>query len=312
MKCLIICSVICALQTLGSSSPVAVAKIEEKKKDVPVLLLPVGPVVPVVPSEPKIQEQIEVKKEEVIPSVLQVEPVETKKKIEPIVKPVIPPVHQDDQIVDPSFALSDPIDTATKLLIDLEEHVLKFLPSDAPVEEVSLNIDALDTTTTVPVPSPPIYIGGDGIDGVDLASIAKQQATPSQQATMNTLLEQLDVLQTSISDTINQLTARRRYVMAAMLRPLSTYVRRVRSNLERLQNRINSLQTFATAGPGAAAGPPGPPVGAAPIDQGVMASIRRQVEQIQKQIAGIMNRISQSLSLPPPFTGLGSTAAPIS
>jgi len=227
-------------------------------------------------------------------------------------KDVIPSAHQiDEQQVDPSFSLSDPIDTATKLLIDLEEHVLKFLPSEA-TEEVAL--DAVETTT-VAVPSPPIYIGAE-VDGIDLASIAKQ-TTSNQQQTMNTLLEQLDSLQTSISDTINQLTARRRYVMAAMLRPLSTYVRRVRSNLERLQNRIQSLQTFATAGPGAAASAPGAGgigigAGAAPIDQGVLASIRRQVEQIQKQIAGIVNRISQSLSLPPPFTGLGSTAAPTS
>lgn len=48
-------------------------------------------------------------------------------------------VQTDSSAVDPSVYLSEPIDHANKLLIDLEEHVRKYLPSDDSIEDAKVD-----------------------------------------------------------------------------------------------------------------------------------------------------------------------------
>lgn len=120
-----------------------------------------------------------------------------------------------------------------------------------------------------------------------------QHGQQNQQQVITQLMDQLDTLQNRIQDTINQLVARRRYVMSALLRPMGTYVRRVRTNLERLQNRVNQLQAAASSSGGNAQNGqrPGGFVDAAAID-----TIRRRIDDISKRISDIVNRIRFSLT----------------
>lgn len=188
---------------------------------------------------------------------------------------------------DPSVILSDPIDGATKLLIDLNEHVQKYLPSSD---------DSVDAPTTS---EPQIYGAVD--DDLDIALTKQDQ--------ISTLLDQLDTLQNRIQETINQLVSRRRYVLSAMLRPMVTYVRRVRNNLERLQTRLQAVSAVATSGNNASPGqnPSGP---AAPpgVDSSAIDSIRRRIDEISRRIGDIVNRIRGSLS--PVGTGLPAGQSP--
>jgi len=206
----------------------------------------------------------------------QVEPavVEEVTKVVDEVPPVTEQVlHQSD----PSVILSDPIDGATKLLIDLNEHVQKYLPPSD---------DVLESPTTS---EPQIYGAVD--DDLDIAL--------SKQDQISTLLDQLDTLQNRIQETINQLVSRRRYVLSAMLRPMVTYVRRVRNNLERLQTRLQAISAVATSGNNQSSpGSPNPSGPAAPpgVDASAIDSIRRRIDEISRRIGDIVNRIRGSLA----------------
>lgn len=256
---------------------------------------------------------------------------------------------------DPQLVLSEPIDSTTKLLIDLDEHVQKFLPQEdkeqankLPVQDPSL-IAGVDFSPADPkgksaplqpysgigvsesdsiVPPLPALDSVEKSSGaasgvVGQASPASSIASPSgstsvqaqpssasrqgnnnhqnqnQQQVITQLMDQLDSLQNRIQDTINQLVARRRYVMSALLRPMGTYVRRVRTNLERLQNRVNQLQAAASS-VGSGANRPGGFVDAAAIE-----TIRRRIDDISKRISDIVNRIRFSLT--PTSAPLGSS-----
>lgn len=244
---------------------------------------------------------------------------------------------------DPGLVLSEPIDSTTKLLIDLDEHVQKFLPAEDKQEPVApakdqVLVSGVDYSPAGPaeqvpsgksgVPLAPYSSSGvaadqvepivpplpQAIDKVEKAAAAAQgQAAPpapqtpqantrqassgnhqnqNQQQVITQLLDQLDTLQNRIQDTINQLVARRRYVMSALLRPMGTYVRRVRTNLERLQNRVNQLQAAAQSVGGNQNGQrPGGFVDAAAIE-----TIRRRIDDISKRISDIVNRIRFSLT----------------
>lgn len=298
---------------------------------------------------------------------------------------------------DPGLVLSAPIDSTTKLLIDLDEHVQKFLPADeqqqaaaavakaepsakeaqqiahdqyspqvsgkssAPLAPYSSSGVAEDPIAPVPVDAGIVPSGGSpgasasaaagaasnaaasgqaappspvaavsqaaassqaassGLQSVSStgaaaavlvsAPSATRQASSSsssshhnnqhqnQQQVITQLLEQLDSLQNRIQDTINQLVARRRYVMSALLRPMGTYVRRVRTNLERLQNRVNQLQAAASSVSGNGNRPGGF------VDAAAIETIRRRIDDISKRISDIVNRIRFSLT---------PTSAPIS
>lgn len=292
---------------------------------------PVGPVVPVVQAqlEPvKVVEQssLEAKREEPAPS--QAEPIEV-------------------PAPDPGLVLSEPIDSTTKLLIDLDEHVQKFLPAEdkqepQPAKEPVLvsgvdyspaaahspnepsgksNAPLVPYSSSGSSDAEPIVPPLPSLEGVEKASAgqaapvapvsqpasaspgssgqspsASRQANhhnQNQQQVITQLLDQLDSLQNRIQDTINQLVARRRYVMSALLRPMGTYVRRVRTNLERLQNRVNQLQAAAVSVGGGSGGQnrPGGFVDAAAIE-----TIRRRIDDISKRISDIVNRIRFSLT----------------
>ena len=103
-----------------------------------------------------------------------------------------------------------------------------------------------------------------------------------------------------------------------MLRPMTTYVRRVRTNLERLQNRLNSLQSASSSAATAlnnpaGGGTSGGVVGPTTVDQGVIDNIRKRFEDIQKRISDIMGRIGYAFSLPgssPPAQQSSSSVSP--
>lgn len=343
----------------------------------------VEPMVPVVPiqAQPIIQAQAPAQAESVVPVMAPVSApvsvsapaqapaqaqaqVQQAKKDEVFVSPSmsapvsIEPLHIEVPAPDPGLVLSEPIDSTTKLLIDLDEHVQKFLPAEdqqqlaQPNKEQTL-VAGVDYSPAVPVQansassadsekvpsgksSGPLvpYSGAEdpivpplpSLEGVEKASagssaavsavasavsaaaaptqpvsLSSSAASPSatrqggqgqsQQQVINQLLEQLDSLQNRIQDTINQLVARRRYVMSALLRPMGTYVRRVRTNLERLQNRVNQLQAAAASVGGGGGNRPGGFVDAAAIE-----TIRRRIDDISKRISDIVNRIRFSLT----------------
>lgn len=104
-------------------------------------------------------------------------------------------------------------------------------------------------------------------------------------------------------NTITDLVSRRRYVTAAMLRSMLNYVRRVRVNLERLQNRLQSVAAVATTG---AQAPP------ANQNQGIQVpgsqffvTIRDRVNRITEEIGALVSRIRGS------FTVGAPTASPL-
>lgn len=288
---------------------------------------PVAPAVaPVQPEVVAKESPLQAKKDEVVAPVVaaasQPAPVE--------------PLNIEVPAPDPGLVLSEPIDSTTKLLIDLDEHVQKFLPAEdqqapqAPKDQHPVaGVDYSPSSGVAASPANPTgkssgplvpYSGADehivpplpSLEGVEKASAgspaqapasqsASGAAAPSatrqgghqnqnQQQVITQLLDQLDSLQNRIQDTTNQLVARRRYVMSALLRPMGTYVRRVRTNLERLQNRVNQLQATASS-VGNGQNRPGGFVDAAAIE-----TIRRRIDDISKRISDIVNRIRISLT----------------
>lgn len=103
-------------------------------------------------------------------------------------------------------------------------------------------------------------------------------------------------------NTITDLVARRRYVTAAMLRSMLNYVRRVRVNLERLQNRLQSVQAVASVGQNQNA----PPAAPAPIPgTAFFNTIRDRINRITEEIGALVSRIRGS------FTPGGPSGAPL-
>jgi len=254
--------------------------------------LPEVPVVRVSESVvPQVKVKEEVKEEVKVPSVEQNENLISSQNSKVASNNVVPSGEADPSlnINDPSVTLSDPIDDATKLLIDLDVHVQKYVPLEN-ADEVAI------TTTEVPA-LPSVYSNLDG----DIELALPRQGSTSDVNT-GALLDQLDNLQNRIQDTINRLMSNRRYVLSAMLRPMLNSVRRIRANIVRIQSQLNNIQSAATAS--SANRPlPGQSGTSGQVDQGALESIRRQIEVIQKRITDIISRISSSLSLTPPAAG---------
>ena len=121
---------------------------------------------------------------DVVPAVVVPEvPVVAPVVVEPVVKPVeaVAVVEEvkveKNSVQDPQVILSEPIDKATKLVIDLDEHIKKYLPAE---DEVP--------TTTAPV----IYAPGE-IVGED-----EPQNTVQRQNQMTALIDQVNRLAESI------------------------------------------------------------------------------------------------------------------
>ncbi|KAI1291874.1 hypothetical protein HDE_07368 [Halotydeus destructor] len=189
---------------------------------------------------------------------------------------------------DPSVLLSGPIDKATKLIAELDEHIRKYLPTD----EIAVAV-----TTSLP------SYNNNEFNEEELPAIADERQVAQVQA----MITQVTGLADTIENTITDLVSRRRYVTAAMLRSMLSYVRRVNVNLERLQNRLQSVANVASVG--AAQQPPNPQAGGAPAAGGVsgmqfIAPIRDRVNRITEEIGSIVSRIRGS------FTP-GATGAPL-
>jgi ribosomal protein S15P/S13E len=180
---------------------------------------------------------------------------------------------------DASILLSEPIDKTTKLILELDEQIRKYLPA----EDESL-------TTIVPA----IIYSGDVISEPAEVDPVSQQERQNQ---MQSLIDQVNRLAESIENTITDLVSRRRYVTAAMLRSMLNYVRRVRVNLERLQNRLQSVQAVATV-----QGQQAPPVGSGTNQPSNVPgaqffnTIRDRVNRITEEIGALVSRIRGSFT----------------
>lgn len=101
--------------------------------------------------------------------------------VEPIV-PIVPVA----PVEDPQLLLSEPIDKATKLIIDLDEHLRKYLPAE-------------DEVVTTPIPA--IVYSGDGVvvDGIvgDKAEVDTVSVVERQNQ-MTALIDQVNRLAESI------------------------------------------------------------------------------------------------------------------
>lgn len=316
-----------AVQVIKAVELVPVVQVQPAVPIVPVA----APVAPIISEPAKVVPVVAVAE----PAKQSETPLEAKKEEGASIQPASAgesPLHIEVPAPDPQLVLSEPIDSTTKLLIDLDEHVQKFLPLEdqqqpaqppkeptllagvdfapAPVEPsgksaplVPYSDESLvpqvqgdkQAAAGQPAASPENPISSSGSSqsaGASGNSVARQGAqNQNQQQVITQLLDQLDSLQNRIQDTINQLQARRRYVMSALLRPMGTYVRRVRTNLERLQNRVNQLQAAAVSVGGGNGNRPGGFVDAAAID-----TIRRRIDDISKRISDIVNRIRFSLT----------------
>jgi len=190
-------------------------------------------------------------------------------------------VEESEEGNDPTIVFSETINSATKLLYDLDIHVQQFVPSEASVPS-----DEVGPTTTQPTQTsePQIY---------SALNSELELALSKQGESVGALVTQLDTLQKRIQDTVTELTTRRRYILSAMLRPMLNSVRRIRSNVVRIQTQLLSIQSAANSvgnRPGAQT------LGAA--DQTAIDSIRKRVDDIQKRIGDIIGRISTSLNIP--------------
>jgi hypothetical protein len=110
------------------------------------------------------------------------------KVIENVNKDIVSPIEDPNlNVNDPTIVFSDPINSATKLLYDLDVHVQNFVPSEAavPNDEVGLT-----TTQDEPVtPQVHIYIGSNS---------ELEIALSKQGDSVSALVVQLDTLQKRI------------------------------------------------------------------------------------------------------------------
>ncbi|XP_054168176.1 uncharacterized protein LOC128965494 [Oppia nitens] len=184
-----------------------------------------------------------------------------------------------EESTDPTIVFSETINSATKLLYDLDAHVQQLVPNNA--DEISTTLGTTESVTS----EPHIY---------SAISSEFELALSKQGESVGALVTQLDTLQQRIQDTVTELTNRRRYILSAMLRPMLNSVRRIRSNVVRIQTQLTSIQSAAAqvgTRPGGAQ-----TLGAA--DQTAIDSIRKRVDDIQKRISDIIGRISSSLNIP--------------
>lgn len=142
---------------------------------------PIVPEVPVVVAAPVQEAVIAPKAAVVVPVVPEVNPVvvpvEEKKEVVAVVAPVVEDVAvAGENVQDPQLLLSDPIDKATKMIIDLDDHLRKYLPAE---DEVA--------TTLAPAIA---YAGGE---------VAEVEPTPAErQNQMTALIDQVNRLAESI------------------------------------------------------------------------------------------------------------------
>jgi len=195
---------------------------------------------------------------------------------------------ESEEASDPSIVFSETINSATKLLYDLDVEVQQLVPADKDISVLAS--DEVGTTgaatTETQTSEPHIY---SAISSEFELALSKQGESVGQ------LVTQLDTLQKRIQDTVTELTSRRRYILSAMLRPMLNSVRRIRSNVVRIQTQLTNIQS-AASNVGSGSRPQAQTLGAA--DQTAIDSIRKRVDDIQKRIGDIIGRISSSLNIP--------------
>lgn len=214
----------------------------------------------------------------VVPSVDEVLPTSSPATV------VVEDVHVEKNSQDASTLLSEPIDKATKLIVELDEHIRKYLPVD-------------DEVVVVPTTGAPSYSG--------VNEVVEDVPAAERQEQLTQMISQINGLTEQIETTVADLVARRRYVTAAMLRSMLNYVRRVRVNLERLQNRLQTVVNVATvqAAPGSAGAAAVQPSGG--ISSGFLTTISDRVNRITEEIGSLVSRIRGS------FSPVGPTGAPL-
>ena len=278
---------------LVNSPKIEQSIIPEVKHIEPVIVPQEQKVVPVAPVAPVVADYV-------VPVVVVPEvPVAAPAVVVPVVEEhpvpvVVEEVKAEKNSQDPHIVLTEPIDKATKLVIELDEHIRKYFPSE----------DEVPTTS-----SPAVYAPGDVVAGEDEPSntVTRQNQMTALIDQVNRLIESIEVrkrksfiwrtfviiMHLFFQNTITDLVARRRYVTAAMLRSMLNYVRRVRVNLERLQNRLQSVQAVATSGqnaPQGAGGASGIPGTA------FFNTIRDRVNRITEEIGALVTRIRGSFT----------------
>lgn len=148
-----------------------------------------GPVVvePIVPEVPvAVQEAVVVPKAGVVVPVVPKEnvvPVVEKKEDVVAVAPVVPVEDvavAGENVQDPQLLLSDPIDKATKLIIDLDDHLRKYLPAE---DEVA--------TTLAPAIA---YAGGEAVAEIEPTPAERQNQMTALIDQVNRLAESIEVI----------------------------------------------------------------------------------------------------------------------
>ncbi|XP_074600763.1 uncharacterized protein LOC141854837 [Brevipalpus obovatus] len=192
--------------------------------------------------------------------------------------------------------LSEPINQATKLLMDLDEHIKGYLNSSP------------DVPTTV---SPPHSYGAqDPPSAPAPASVAANPPTRQDGEQLAPMINQIENTLQSLDQTINDMMANRRYMSAAMMRSMRTYLRGVQTNLVRLQNRVRQLQAVTTTGQGQGdqSGSPGGASSLGLPNNIFFDSLRDRINRITNDITSLMFRMSQTLggssTTPKPQTSL--------
>lgn len=137
----------------------------------PIIVPQVQKVVPVAPIVSDVVPAV------VVPEVPVVAPVVVEPVVKPIEAPIVEEVKVEKNSVQDQVILSEPIDKATKLVIDLDEHIKKYLPAE----------DEVATTA-----APAIYAPGEVI-GED-----EPQNTVQRQNQMTALIDQVNRLAESI------------------------------------------------------------------------------------------------------------------
>lgn len=145
-----------------------------------------GPVVvePIVPEVPvAVQEAVVVPKANVVVPKEVVVPVVEKKEDVVAVAPVVPVEDvaiAGENVQDPQLLLSDPIDKATKLIIDLDDHLRKYLPAE---DEVA--------TTLAPAIA---YAGGEAVPEIEPTPAERQNQMTALIDQVNRLAESIEVI----------------------------------------------------------------------------------------------------------------------
>jgi len=222
---------------------------------------PIVPVAPVVKEEPSAPVAVPVPVA-VVPVV-------------PIAKPVkVAPEQEQDAS---SAELRGPVASANKLLYDLEGTVQQMFE---------------DSTNAAAAAGKEEKSIDDVVEEAQVYSAANRELdffprqTAEQTAQSASLVAQLENLERRLLKTIEELQSRRRVISSTMLRQMYNSVHRIRININRIQTQFSSPQSQTV--PQASPARPGQAGG------GVMVTLQQRVQDIQKAVNDIINRVTSS------------------